>query len=420
MSLILRSERAHKLKHFLTKSHCSIQGFWIDYPNIEALLKQLNISESTIFTPFTTSSFYSPFGLEATAPVFSNSSLPQLPSPLGQVLATFQLFERIPIEDRASIIGLLYAIIDLDKNEKTFSEYDRMTAHDLFIRMGISKRLVDDFIRPTLLVGLFKPPEELSAAVVMELLYYYALAHQSSFDVRWLKRGSIANVFFNPLYTYLSNNYDFTLMDSTRVDSVNLQPEMGHNSDRLVNELSYSTYKKSSEGSIGMGQGAGQGVVEKGVLSGLDGVVLALGSKGLKSVMAGSPELSYTSPQLTKAASMGSIDCISCRIWLNKKLRTGSPSNVLSRFDALRGAGGTFFMLDQLHKDHLSELWGETEVRNSSLIASGVEERGSVIAVDFYNAGMYMAHIPCMSSIVFSILYPSCAYICFLRIYMCI
>jgi hypothetical protein len=52
-----------------------------------------------------------------------------------------------------------------------------MTAHELFIRCGISKRLVDDFIRPTLLVGLFKPPEELSAAVTMELLYYYALAH---------------------------------------------------------------------------------------------------------------------------------------------------------------------------------------------------------------------------------------------------
>ena len=62
-----------------------------------------------------------------------------------------------------------------------------MTAHELFVRFGLSKRLVDDFIRPTLLVGLFKPPEELSAAVTMELLYYYALAHQTSFDVRWIK-----------------------------------------------------------------------------------------------------------------------------------------------------------------------------------------------------------------------------------------
>ena len=50
-----------------------------------------------------------------------------------------------------------------------------------------SLRLVQDFITPTLLVGLFKPPEELSALVVMELLYYYALAHQDSFDVRWIK-----------------------------------------------------------------------------------------------------------------------------------------------------------------------------------------------------------------------------------------
>ena len=45
--------------------------------------------------------------------------------------------------------------------------YDRMSAHELFLRFGLSDRLVDDFIRPTLLVGLFKPPEELSALVVM-------------------------------------------------------------------------------------------------------------------------------------------------------------------------------------------------------------------------------------------------------------
>ena len=58
---------------------------------------------------------------------------------------------------------------------------------------GLSKRLVDDFIRPTLLVGLFKPPEELSAAVTMELLYYYALAHQTSFDVKWIKGELLTN-----------------------------------------------------------------------------------------------------------------------------------------------------------------------------------------------------------------------------------
>eukprot|EP01035_Chromulina_nebulosa_P034421 gene34421-46183_t len=62
------------------------KGFWIDYPNIVNLLNELNIKEEDVFTAYTNSSFYSPFGLEATAPVFSASSFPTLPSPLGQVL----------------------------------------------------------------------------------------------------------------------------------------------------------------------------------------------------------------------------------------------------------------------------------------------------------------------------------------------
>lgn len=149
------------------------RGFWKDYPNINRLCAELNIAEDDVFTPFTNSSFYSPDGLEATAPVFSEAKLPfsipgfagsdqpfpMLPSPLGQVLATFPLFERIPLADRASMVGLLLATVDcLGNDEKTQMEYDRMSAHDLFVKFGLSKRLVDDFIRPTLLVGLFKPP----------------------------------------------------------------------------------------------------------------------------------------------------------------------------------------------------------------------------------------------------------------------
>lgn len=135
------------------------RGFWKDYPNIEATLAELGIEEEDVFTDFTASSFFSPYGLEATAPVFSSSDYLQLPSPLGQVFATFDNFRRLPLPDRASMVGLLYAMLDLGRDDATFRAYDRMTAHELFIRMGLSKRLVDDFIRPTLLVGLFKPPE---------------------------------------------------------------------------------------------------------------------------------------------------------------------------------------------------------------------------------------------------------------------
>ena len=257
----------------------------------------------------------------------------------------------------------------MDKNEKTFASYDRMSAHDLFIRMGISKRLVDDFIRPTLLVGLFKPPEELSAALVMELLYYYALAHQSSFDVRWLKTGTIANTFFAPLYRKLQSDYNMTMLASSRVDSININAESGQ-----VDAIKYSQFDETSRTTTAK---------ELPV----DGAVLALGAKGLSAVMRGSPSLSRASLQLSRASTMGSIDCISCRLWLDKSYSTNSPSNVFSRFDCLRGAGGTFFALDQLHKDHLDELWGEDSPSKDASASNTDTKRGSVFAVDFYNAG---------------------------------
>jgi hypothetical protein len=145
----------------------------------------------------------------------------------------------------------------------------------------------------------------------MELLYYYALAHQSSFDVRWLKTGSISNKIFLPLCKKLSNDYNFTLLSSARVDSIalkNTNITIDGNICHQANKISYSQFSRST------------GVTTKYDLANIDGVILAVGSKGLSNILNGSPELSRLSPRLTKAATLGSIDCISCRIWLNEGL----------------------------------------------------------------------------------------------------
>merc|ERR1719261_1166194 len=98
----------------------------MDYPNINSLVAELGLREEEVFTEFTNSSFYSPDGLEATAPVFSQGAeifgqrIPELPSPLGQVAATFQLFERIPVPERATVLGLLYAMAAFTRDEATF------------------------------------------------------------------------------------------------------------------------------------------------------------------------------------------------------------------------------------------------------------------------------------------------------------
>lgn len=48
------------------------------------------------------------------------------------------------------------------------------------------------------LIGLFAPPEELSAGAVLGCFEFYALAHQADFDVCWCK-GSVAERIFKPL-----------------------------------------------------------------------------------------------------------------------------------------------------------------------------------------------------------------------------
>lgn len=334
------------------------RGFWKDYPNIEATLAELGVRESDVFSDFTASSFFSPDGLEATAPVFSSSDYPQLPSPFGQVFATFDNFKRLPLEDRVTMVGLLYAMLDLGRDDETFEAYDRMTAHDLFIRMGLSKRLVDDFIRPTLLVGLFKPPEELSAAVTMELLYYYALAHQDSFDVRWISKGTVASSLIAPLAERLVKKHKLTVLGGCRVEEVVVDESTG-----LATGVRFV-------------RSAGKGKKPKTeTLADVDAVVLALGAKGMRGVVGSSPALARAAPELSRAASLGGIDVVTTRIWLDRYVAVENPANVLSRFEGLRGAGGTFFMLDQLQKNDEVALWG------------GEEPKGSVLACDFYNGG---------------------------------
>jgi len=332
-----------------------VRGFWKDYPNINYLVENtLGLNENEVFTEFTRSSFFSPDGLEATAPVFSGKDLMQLPSPLGQVFATFDNFKRLPLADRATMVGLLYAVLDLNRNEKVFEKYDRATAHELFTKCGLSERLVEEFLKPTLLVGLFKPPEELSAAVTMELLYYYALAHQDSFDVRWIKSKSIGELIIAPMAEMLMGKYDLDVKGGCFAKSLHFDSEK-----KKIDKVTYFDTKSKKEV----------------VIEDVDGVVLALGAKGLKSVMSNSTELARNAPELTAAASLGAIDVISVRLWLDKYVATDTPANVFSRFPALRGAGGTFFMLDQLQKDTENELWGGQET-----------PKGSVVACDFYNS----------------------------------
>ncbi|NEQ55411.1 MAG: FAD-dependent oxidoreductase, partial [Leptolyngbya sp. SIO3F4] len=167
-----------------------IHGFWYPYNNIFSLVDELGVQP---FTPYTRSSQYSPAGLEVESPLFQ--AMPYLPSPLGTFVYT--QFKRLPLADRLSALPLLYAVVDFDNSDDAWKRYDGMTARELFKQYGVSERLYKESFEPMLLVGLFAPGEQCSAAAAIGMLYYFILAHQPDFDVRWC-RGTVGEMIFRP------------------------------------------------------------------------------------------------------------------------------------------------------------------------------------------------------------------------------
>ena len=91
----------------------------------------------------------------------------------GTSTETRRGFRRLPLTERLTMLPWLFATIDFDSTPESYERYDKMSALDMFRSYGVSKRMYEEFIKPTLLVGLFAPPEELSAGATMGMLYYY-------------------------------------------------------------------------------------------------------------------------------------------------------------------------------------------------------------------------------------------------------
>lgn len=317
------------------------KGFWYQYPNVYSLLHELMnsgyISEWPL-TDYLTSGFWSPDGLITEAPVFSKK--PKLPTLLGQFLYTAPLFYKLSLIDRLTILPWIYNVINLNSSPSTYQRYDSMSAAEMFRNSKVTKAAYENFLKPTLLVGLFAPPEDLSAAVTMECLYFYALAHQNDFDVCWCK-GTISERIFQPLVSKIVDNGGCVL---------------GGN---LVTDI-----KCDDEGNV-------KGVVATNIRDGsrevheANAVVFAISVSGMKKLVSSIPALSNRE-DFRRIMNLRSIDCMATRLWFDRFIPTRFPANVLAGFE--ENVGCTYFNLSDLQPDDCA---GET---------------GTVIAADFYGA----------------------------------
>jgi uncharacterized protein with NAD-binding domain and iron-sulfur cluster len=315
------------------------KGFWYEYPNIFSLLRQLDMPEWPL-GKFETSGFWGPTGdLITEAPVFSEQ--PQLPALIGQFVYTHPLFYGLPLIDRLSILPWLFNVINLRASGETYERYDNMSAYELFRLFGVTDKAYKLFLKPTLAVGLFAPPEQLSAASVLETLEFYALAHQNSFDVCWAKR-SISECIFEPLIEKIEASGG-ELKGGRLVSGIDVDPSSGAVTSVVAinketgNEEVYET----------------------------DAVVLAISITGMQKLVSSTPELG-SRLEFQKIMNLSTIDCIATRIWFDRKIPTRFPANVLADFEP--DVGCTYFNLSQMQPD---------EFKN---------DPGTVIAADFYGA----------------------------------
>jgi uncharacterized protein with NAD-binding domain and iron-sulfur cluster len=307
-----------------------IHGFWYPYFNIFRLVKNLGL---TPFTPFTRSSQYSPAGLEVESPIFQNE--PKLPTPLGTFIYT--RFHRLPLVDRLSALPLLYAVVDFDNSEETWQRYDKITARELFKQFGVSARLYKDAFEPMLLVGLFAPGEQCSAAAALGMLYYFILAHQPDFDVVWC-RGTVGEKIFQPWVDKIERCGGKVLVNK-RVNEV------------ILDEL-----------------GNAKAVVCEGEIFEADAVIFSVSISGMKKIVAGSKTLNRKR-EFRDLTNLGAIDVLATRLWFDRKIKIPLPSNACFGFDPT--TGWTFFDLNVLQDEYKDEL-------------------GSVVEADFYHANQLL------------------------------
>lgn len=316
-----------------------VKGFWYDYPNINKLCDELGIQP---FTDFLTSGFWAKGDqgrlaqLVTEAPVFS--SKPQLPTILGQFFYTAPLFyNKISLNDRLTIIPWLYDVINIAKDQEMYEEYDRMTAREMFKRAGVSDAAYEYFLKPTLAVGLFAPPEELSAAVTLDLLCFYALNSQNAFDVKWSK-GPVTETIFTPLVNQIRMQGGI-VQGNTFVTKVDVQEDS----------------KVMIEALVGRKKGAPKKQVYEA-----DALIFALSISGMKKIVTNSRVLSQRA-EFANIMNLRSIDCIATKIWYEgKNLPTRFPANVLADFET---CGATYFNLNQ-----------------------GDDDEATAISADFYGA----------------------------------
>lgn len=301
--------------------------------------------QKAALTPPMASGFWSDRGLESSAPPFNR--LPKLPAPIGSFVYTSPRFNFLDPADRLTALPLLKPLLDaLEGGEAKRQELDDKNAESLFDDYGISSELRNSFLDPLIKALIFRSPGQLSALVVLEVLWTYALKFQNSFDIRWF-RGPIDEVLIAPIIRELQR-LGVKIKSGTRLAGLRVDDTSGK-----VCSLELSA--------------------NDGKLANIDveACILCTGITGLKRIVSNCPDLARLSPEIATAVdSLGSVDCTAVRLVLDRRCHSRFASNVFANLPGLGEMGATYFILE----------------RTQSTFRTSKYAGRSVVAVDFYGS----------------------------------
>lgn len=322
-----------------------VHGFWRRYYNIFNLVNS-ELGLRRAFTPWTRSSQRSPKGKVVESPVFAD--LPFLPTPLGTFVYT--KFLDLPLIDRLSALPLLNAVVEWDSSDDAWKKYDQMTARELFRMYGCSERVYKEAFEPMLLVGLFAPGEQCSAAGALGMLSYFILHSTAAFDVKW-PRGTVASVIFSPWIEKLKE-LGVKLKTNTR-----------------LTDIVFSEADTNFVDSVVCTSGGRDGESER---LQVDAVIFAVGISGMQSIVRTSKALASRA-QFRNTLNLSAIDVVAVRIYFDRHINIEFASNACFGFpEHASGTGWTYFNLNEIHD----------EFRDCPR---------TVIECDFYHANQYIA-----------------------------
>lgn len=296
-----------------------IHGMWRPYFNLfHLVLDDLKLDP---FTDWTRSSQRSPKGKVVESPIFND--LPRLPTPLGTFVYT--RFLDLPLVDRLSALPLLDAVVQWDNSDRVWRKFDKMSAKELFNFYGCSERVYKEAFEPMLLVGLFAPGEQCSAAGALGMLYYFILAHQGDFDVVW-PRGTVGNLIFAPL-----------------VDRIQQQGGVVRTGTRLVDVKVDDNDKVTHIVTSPTNNTAGAESTQE-----VDAVVFSVGISGLQAIVRNCNALSARR-EFANVSNLGAVDVMAVRLYFDRKVRIEFDSNACFGFDD--STGWTYFNLNAMHDE---------------------------------------------------------------------